>query len=334
MRFELEALPQIGQETAADGTPLLLPLETIDEDPLQPRSEFDPEPLQQLAASIAQRGVLQAISVRRHPDKPDCWMLNFGARRLRASKLAGQTQIPAYVNETATSYDQVIENEQREGLKPLELALFVQSRIALGESQADIARQLGKSQPYITYATALIDAPDWLMDAYRQRKCRGMAELYHLRRLHAQAALHVRAWVEQRSIISRSDIQRLRTELDGDADAVKVVELADAGSATTAMPIALSGRAMPLRKAADLNLSERAVPPAATRKATSGASIDHRRDVKPLFGEWGGQVVEIVLDAVPPAPWHVFVRTPGATALTEVAARDLVLVGFQSDSER
>lgn len=334
MRFELEALPQIGQETTADGTPLLLPLEAIDEDPLQPRSEFDPEPLRQLAASIAQRGVLQAISVRRHPDKPDCWMLNFGARRLRASKLAGQTQIPAYVNETATSYDQVIENEQREGLKPLELALFVQSRIALGESQADIARQLGKSQPYITYATALIDAPDWLMEAYRQRKCRGMAELYYLRRLHAQAAQHVRAWVEQQSIISRSDIQRLRTELDGEADAAKVVESADAGSATTATPIALSGRAMPLRKAADLNVSEQAAPAAATRKAISGASADHHRDVKPLFGEWGGQVVEIVLDAVPPAPRHVFVRMPGAIALTEVAARDLVLVGFQSDSER
>lgn len=98
-------------------------------------------------------------------------MLNFGARRLRASKLAGQTQIPPYVNETATSYDQVIENEQREGLKPLELALFVQSRIALGESQADIARQLGKSQPYITYATARV--PGACPCAfYSRRSCR------------------------------------------------------------------------------------------------------------------------------------------------------------------
>lgn len=135
MRFDLDALPQIGHQTTGDGTPLMLALAAIDEDPRQPRTEFDPERLQELAASITQRGVLQAISVRRHPDHPERWMLNFGARRLRASKLAGQTQIPAYVNETASSYDQVIENEHREGLKPLELALFVQSRIALGEAR-------------------------------------------------------------------------------------------------------------------------------------------------------------------------------------------------------
>ena len=94
--------------------------------------------------------MLQAISVRRHPDNPERWVLNFGARRLRASKLARLNHVPATVNETATSYDQVIENEQREGLKPLELALFVQSRKALGESQTDVARELGKSQAYIT----------------------------------------------------------------------------------------------------------------------------------------------------------------------------------------
>ena len=66
-------------------------------------------------------------------------MLKFGARRLRASKLAGQMQIPAYVNETAASYDQVIENEQREGLKPLEPALFVQRSHRVGRERADCA---------------------------------------------------------------------------------------------------------------------------------------------------------------------------------------------------
>ena len=51
---------------------------------------------------------------------------NFGARRLRASKLAGLTEIPAFIDTTAENHDQVIGNEQREGLKPLEIALFVQ----------------------------------------------------------------------------------------------------------------------------------------------------------------------------------------------------------------
>ena len=111
------------------GAPLQLPIDAIEEDPDQPRQEFDPDGLAELAETIRERGVRQPISVRRHPEKPDRWMLNFGARRLRASKLIGKLDIPAFVDNTADSYDQVIENEQREGLKPLELALFVQRRL-------------------------------------------------------------------------------------------------------------------------------------------------------------------------------------------------------------
>ena len=54
------------------------------------------------------------------------------------------------------------------GLTPLELALFIECRIEAGDSQAEIARRLGKSRPYFTYATALVGAPDWLMALYRR----------------------------------------------------------------------------------------------------------------------------------------------------------------------
>ena len=84
-------------------------------------------------------------------------MLNFGARRLRASRLAGLSEIPAFIDATADNFDQVIENERREGLKPLELALFVQKRLALGDNQAEIAKRLGKSRQWVTLATALIE---------------------------------------------------------------------------------------------------------------------------------------------------------------------------------
>jgi ParB family chromosome partitioning protein len=110
---------------AAAGVPLSLPIGDIDEDPAQPRHEFDSASLADLAETIRQRGVRQPISVRRHPAEPHRWMLNFGARRLRASKLAGKAEIPAFVDEGANDYDQVIENEQRDGLKPFELALFI-----------------------------------------------------------------------------------------------------------------------------------------------------------------------------------------------------------------
>ena len=64
---------------------LQLPIDSIDEDPEQPRSEFDAAALEELASTIRSRGVLQPVSVRPHPLSPGRWMLNFGSRRYRAS---------------------------------------------------------------------------------------------------------------------------------------------------------------------------------------------------------------------------------------------------------
>jgi ParB family chromosome partitioning protein len=211
MSLPLDHLDLLDEPIAAiAGTTSMLRIADIDEDPAQPRKEFDDEPLRQLADSIALRGVLQAISVRRHPEQSGRWMLNFGARRLRASKLAGREDIPATVNETATSYDQVIENEQREGLKPLELALFVRSRLALGETQAEIARQLGKSPTLITMVCAMIDPPDWLMSAYRSGQCRGIAELYELRRLSEREPKRVAEVIAQGGPITRATVKAIK----------------------------------------------------------------------------------------------------------------------------
>ena len=127
MRFDLPTMEEIRGVTAepAAGIPMVLPVQDIDEDPDQPRLEFDDEPLKELAATIAERGIRSPVSVRPHPRDPGRWILNYGARRLRAAKLAELGTVPAFVDKAADSYDQVIENEQREGLKPLELALFV-----------------------------------------------------------------------------------------------------------------------------------------------------------------------------------------------------------------
>ena len=186
---------------------------SLTRNPGQPRSDFDAEALQQLADTIAQRGVRQPVSVRPHPQQPSRWILNFGARRLRASKLANKTEIPAFVDTMADGYDQVIENEQREALKPLELALFVQRRLALGESQAEIARRLGKSRSFVCHASALIDAPDWLMDAYRNGKCTGMSDLYELRRLHDAHPQRVETWAANAGAMTRDQRRALSAEL-------------------------------------------------------------------------------------------------------------------------
>ncbi|HOM15252.1 MAG TPA: ParB/RepB/Spo0J family partition protein, partial [Rubrivivax sp.] len=201
----------------ASGLPLMLAIDTIDEDPDQPRQEFDADALQELADTIRERGVRQPVSVRSNPQCAGRWILNFGARRLRAARLAGLAQIPAFIDTTADHYDQVIENEQREGLRPLEMALFVSKRLNLGESQAEIARRLGKSRQWVTLATAMIEPPDWLLELYRQGRCRGMRELYELRRLHTEQPRTVGTWVSKQDAISREAVAALRAELAGAA---------------------------------------------------------------------------------------------------------------------
>ena len=307
MALDFDALALDQPMAAASGTPLLLPIEAIDEDPAQQRREFDPEALQQLADTIAARGVRQPVSVRTHPEQPGRWMLNFGARRLRASKLAGQMVIPSFVDAAADSYDQVIENEQREGLKPLELALFVQRRLEAGDSQADIARHLGKSRTFVMYATALIDAPDWLMNAYREGRCRGTRELHELRSLHAEHPQPVEDWIETTEAISRERITALRAGLAKPATA----PLPTTAPATGAID-STAGRST---RASRLN-GAAGTPP----RSSSGASQ------LVLQADLDGQVVEVALDEMPAREGDVHVRPVSGGVVLHVAAARLTLL--------
>lgn len=216
---DLDLLPLAG--AGESGTPKMIPVHTIDEDPEQPRQEFDDESLAELAETILARGVRQPVSVRPHPAQPGRWMLNFGARRLRACKRVGLSEIPAFVDHTANSVDQFIENEQRKGLTPLEIALFVQRALSQGQTQADIARSIGKSRQYVTLATALIDAPDWLVTAYREGRCRGLTELYELRKLAGEHPQYVEAWTSDRQAITREQVAALRADLTEGSGSVR-----------------------------------------------------------------------------------------------------------------
>ncbi len=295
MSLRLESLEMPELSGASTGQPLSLPIDAIDEDPEQPRSEFDPVSLQELADTIAARGIRQPISVRPHATVPERWMLNFGARRLRASRLARQATIPAFVDETADSYDQVIENEQRESLKPMELALFVQRRLAAGDTQAEIARRLGKSRQYVTYATALIDAPDWLMALYREGRCRGLKELYDLRRLAENDADAVAKWLPQMRVVTRSDVEALREMLSGRAAGPVPAAAAGARHAAPAADTVVT-RAEHTR----LPSSAAASTPRVDRSAPAVGVVT-------LLADCDGLTVRVLLDAVPAEPGHVFV---------------------------
>lgn len=302
----------------ATGQPLMLAADAIAEDPDQPRHEFDTKALNELAETIRERGVRQPISVRPDLQQAGRWVLNFGARRLRASRLAGLKEIPAFVDTTADNYDQLIENEQREGLTPLELALFVQKRLAMGDKQAEIAKRLGKSRQWVTLTTALIEAPDWLLQAYRQGRCRGMNELYELRRLHEAHAQAVEAWVAEQGAITRERIAGFREGLEP-RDALTA-------NADTASPPQQGEEGAALDKsltAPDAPPQERASSPASSQPTARSPNTDPR-----LHVEFDGQVCQLVVSVAPEQPGHLFVRPLNGGPRRLALAASLTLLGF------
>ena len=294
----------------ASGVPLMLSIDSIDEDAEQPRHEFDTNALQELADTIRERGVRQPISVRPNLQQSGRWILNFGARRLRAARLAGLTTIPAFIDTTADNYDQVIENEQREGLRPLELAMFVQKRLALGDNQAEIAKRLGKSRQWVTLATAMIEPPDWLLDLYRQGRCRGMMELYELRRLHGEHPQYIEAWVADRDAITRDGVAALRAELNA----------------------AAVGSARP--RASTLMQAINCVP---ADSDPSASGLDAATPAKPrpktntrLHVEMDGQDYQLVVSVAPTKAGHLYIRPLKGGPRSMAPASALKLRGFVS----
>jgi len=299
---------------AATGQPLTLPISDIDEDPDQPRTEFDQTSLDELAQTIRQRGVLQPISVRTHPQVAGRWMLNFGARRLRASQIAGRTEIAAYVDAAPDSYDQVIENEQRDGLSPLDLALFIGRRLHAGECQAEVARRLGKSRPYVLYGTALLDAPGWLLHLYRQGVCQGLRELHDLRRLAEAQPGPVMLWANQQTSIGRADIQALRRELQPEQDRS-------------------DPNAEPARESTSANpgaASQQAVQPA-TSTPRPKSSARGSNDARCLLARLAGATVAVVTDCANVPDGMVAVRHLGSDARQLVRPESLTLMGVYDD---
>jgi ParB family chromosome partitioning protein len=310
MPLQLDDLAGLDAPTPGEGRPMPLCVDGIDEDPAQPRHEFDANGLLELAATIRDRGVRQPISVRPNLQHAGRWVLNFGARRLRAAKLAGLTEIPAFIDTTADEYDQVIENEQREGLKPLELALFVQKRLAGGDSKAEIARRLGKSRQYITLATALIEAPDWLLEAYRLNRCRGIGELYELRRLHGEHPQRVEAWASGSEPITRERIAELRDEL-----ATPPLILRSEASGVVTGPIDGSG-------SVESHAPASVVSPSGRRRARH-QQVDTR-----LHVELDGQDFQLVVSVAPAQEGHLYVRPLSGGPRQMAPASALKLLGF------
>lgn len=158
-----------------------LPIDLIDRGTYQPRREFAPEQLEELAESIRQQGVIQPIFVR--PTMTGRYELIAGERRWRASQLAGLSEIPAMVkdvddrNAAALS---LIENMQREDLNPIEEALGLQ-RLAdeFGLNHQQIADAVGKSRTGVSNMLRLLG----LNADVKQLLQQGELEMGHARAL-------------------------------------------------------------------------------------------------------------------------------------------------------
>jgi len=195
---------------AAQGVPLLLSVDNLEEDPGNPRTEFPDEELAELAADVAQRGILQPIVVRRSTDEGHYRVL-FGAKRLRAARRAGLQLVPVVIGSDAHDvYAQVAENQKRHGLTPLDLARFMRSRIDLGESNAEIARRMGMDLTSVAHHLALLDLPFELKEAYRSGRCTSPRTLYELAKLQKTKPERVKAIVHREGGITRSAVASLK----------------------------------------------------------------------------------------------------------------------------
>ena len=141
-----------GVRTQGTSTINEIPLSEIEPNPNQPRRDFDPEALQELAASIQQIGIIQPITLRQVDEHR--FQIIAGERRWRASQIAGLNSVPAYIR---TIRDEnvmemaLVENIQREDLNAIEIALAYEHLLdAEGMTQEKVSERVGKSRTAIT----------------------------------------------------------------------------------------------------------------------------------------------------------------------------------------
>jgi len=209
----LEASPR-------QGGPLALPLGLIEEDPHQPRTEDNPgfsaQSIAELAATIQLRGVKSPISVREHPTRPGCYLINHGARRYRASKVAGKATIPAFVDNDYNEVDQVIENLQRSELTAREIADYIGRELAKGLRQNEIARSIGKSPAFVTQHINLLDLPEPIAQAFSAGGVSDVTTVNELVTAYKKNPVEVADWLEDNKgqDITRSAVKLLRQFLE------------------------------------------------------------------------------------------------------------------------
>jgi ParB family chromosome partitioning protein len=170
-----ETPPRTRQESepGQSGSISEIEIEKIQPNPFQPRLDFDQQALDELKQSIAQKGLIQPITVRRLTDGG--FQLISGERRIRAAREAGLSRVPAYVVEVRTDEEMLelalVENLQREHLNPIEVAISYQRLIdECRLTQDEVARRIGKDRTTVTNFLRLLKLPEEIQHSVRKEE--------------------------------------------------------------------------------------------------------------------------------------------------------------------
>ena len=196
----------------------LVPIAQIVPNDDQPRKEFNPEKIQELAASIKEKGILQPVIVKKIADGK--FMLICGERRFRASQLCGLTEIPVVIKDIANDDFlewALIENIQRQDLNPLEEAeayrRLAEERML---SQEDIAKRVGKDRSSVANMMRLLRLPDEIrayiaegrLTAGHARTLLGMLTPEHQRQLAKRIVQENLSVRQVEAIVNRSNAHK------------------------------------------------------------------------------------------------------------------------------
>ena len=138
----------------------------------QPRKDFDLEPLQALADSVRDYGVLVPLIVRENPVSAGTYEIIAGERRWRAAKMAGISEVPVVImdsDDMKTSEIALIENVQRQDLNPVEEAFAYQALIdRFGLTQEEVAQKVGKNRSTVTNMLRLLELPEGALELLKK----------------------------------------------------------------------------------------------------------------------------------------------------------------------
>jgi len=160
------------ESTALSGNISNLSIEKIEANPFQPRSTFEEQALNELAASIREQGIIQPITVRKLGY--DKFQIISGERRFRASQIAGLKSIPAYIriaNDQAMLEMSLVENIQRENLNAIEIGISYKRLVdECSITQEDISKRVGKDRSTVANYIRLLKLPPEIQIAIRDNK--------------------------------------------------------------------------------------------------------------------------------------------------------------------